>query len=149
MDDDVSETSEPPVDPNDPRPYARPRRQKLRFPGDMYTPQWVKYSGHAKEGYCGSCKPGKWLQLKNSAYWYHKQIFHGISPVSGKMFVPPVETRKSDADDCTEGLCHQCCQWIPIITKKKNSMLWFRHAYKCHIYIKPKSYLPKKNVKKN
>ncbi|RGB30763.1 hypothetical protein C1646_607336, partial [Rhizophagus diaphanus] len=110
---------------------AKPRNQKLKYPGDMYTPQWVRYSGHIKEGYCDNCKPGKWLQLKNSAYWYHKQFFHGISSVSGKMFVPPVETRKSDAGDYTEGLCHQCRQWVTIsTTKKKNSFLWFRHAHK-------------------
>ncbi|RIB12542.1 hypothetical protein C2G38_1976455 [Gigaspora rosea] len=134
---------EPPADLNDPKPDAQPRRQKLKYPGDMYTPQWVRYPGHSKEGFCNDCKPGKWLQLKNSAYWYHKQFFHGISSVSGKMFVPPVETRKFESGDCTEGLCHQCGQWVPIATsKKKNSMLWFRHAHKCHVYIKPKSYPP-------
>ncbi|CAG8454963.1 13185_t:CDS:2, partial [Cetraspora pellucida] len=102
LNDIVPETPEPPIDLNDPRPDAQPRRQKLKYPGDMYTPQWVRYSGHSKEGFCDDCKPGKWLQLKNSAYWYHKQFFHGISSVSGKMFVPPVETRKFDSGDCTE-----------------------------------------------
>ena len=48
---------------------AMPRRQKLRYEGDHYTPKWVRYTGHLKEGYCESCDPGKWLQLKNSAYW--------------------------------------------------------------------------------
>jgi hypothetical protein len=50
-------------------PEARPRKQKLRFIGDEYTPQWVRYNGQSKEGLCDTCKPGKWLQLKNSAYW--------------------------------------------------------------------------------
>jgi hypothetical protein len=50
-------------------PEARPRKQKLRFVGDKYTPQWVRYNGQLKEGLCDTCKPGKWLQLKNSAYW--------------------------------------------------------------------------------
>lgn len=48
---------------------AMPRRQKLRYDGDSYTPKWVRFTGHLKEGYCDSCQPGKWLQLKNSAYW--------------------------------------------------------------------------------
>ncbi|KAL7324293.1 hypothetical protein PS15p_210821 [Mucor circinelloides] len=48
---------------------AMPRRQKLRYDGDNYTPKWVRFTGHLKEGYCDSCQPGKWLQLKNSAYW--------------------------------------------------------------------------------
>jgi hypothetical protein len=50
-------------------PEARPRRQKLRFHGDMYTPKWVRYNGQSKEGLCDTCQPGRWLQLKNSAYW--------------------------------------------------------------------------------
>lgn len=48
---------------------ARPRRQKLRYPEDKYTPKWVRYNGQAKEGLCDTCQPGKWLQLKNSAFW--------------------------------------------------------------------------------
>jgi hypothetical protein len=48
---------------------ARPRRQKLRYIGDLYTPQWVRYNSQSKEGLCDTCKPGKWLQLKNSAFW--------------------------------------------------------------------------------
>jgi Domain of unknown function (DUF4451) len=51
-------------------PEARPRQQKLRYTGDQYTPKWVRYNGQAKEGLCDTCSPGKWLQLKNSAYWY-------------------------------------------------------------------------------
>ncbi|CAG8622847.1 2801_t:CDS:2 [Funneliformis mosseae] len=150
QDDFIPETPQPSVDLSNSRSDAQPRRQKLRYPGDMYTPQWVRYSGHAKEGYCDNCKPGKWLQLRNSAFWYHKQFFHGISSVSGKTFVSPIETRKFD-DDCIEGLCHQCGQWVPIAaTRKKNSMLWFRHAHKCHVHIRPKSCPPcVKNAKGN
>ena len=59
------------------------------------------------------------------------------------MFIPPIETRKFDAGNSTEGLCHQCNQWVPVATtKKKSPMLWFHHAHKCHVYVKPKSYLP-------
>jgi len=45
------------------------RKQKLRYEGDHYTPQWVRNAGQAKEGFCDTCVPGKWLQLKNSAFW--------------------------------------------------------------------------------
>lgn len=111
-------------------PEARPRKQKLRFPDDQYTPRWVRYNGQAKEGLCDTCKPGKWLQLKNSAYWYHKQFFHGISSVSGKEFIQPLEKRWID-QDVMEGLCHQCGQWVPVTNnKRKNSVLWYRHAHK-------------------
>jgi hypothetical protein len=47
-----------------------PRKQTLKFDNDMYTPHWVRYHGSKKEGYCDLCKPGKWLQLKTSAFWY-------------------------------------------------------------------------------
>ncbi|RUS29605.1 hypothetical protein BC938DRAFT_480459 [Jimgerdemannia flammicorona] len=125
-------------------PDAKPRRQRLRYPGDKYTPIWVRYSGQLKEGFCDTCKPGKWLQLKNSAFWYHKQFIHGISSVSGREFVPPVERRWAD-QDVMEGLCNQCLQWVPISnTKRKNTMLWYRHAHKCHVYHKPKSVSGKK-----
>jgi len=118
---------------------ARPRRQRIRYPGDCYTPKWVRYSGQAKEGYCDSCQPGKWLQLKNSAYWYHKQFYHGISSVSGRHFMDPIDQRWGD-QDAIEGLCHQCRHWISICTsKRKNSVLWYRHAHKCHVYHKPKA----------
>ncbi|ORZ09956.1 hypothetical protein BCR42DRAFT_454916 [Absidia repens] len=122
---------------------ARPRRQKLRYIGDMYTPQWVRYNGQSKEGLCDTCKPGKWLQLKNSAFWYHKQFFHGISSVSGAEFMKPMDTRWVD-QDIVEGLCHQCQQWVSVSNvKRKNSVLWYRHAHKCHVYHKPKNGSPK------
>ncbi|KAJ2544888.1 hypothetical protein EV175_005857 [Coemansia sp. RSA 1933] len=119
-------------------PKARPRRQKVRFSDDMYTPMWVRNNGQQKEGFCDTCAAGKWLQLKNSAFWYHKQFFHGISSVSGRPFVRPLQVRHYDAD-IIEGLCHQCHQWVPIAnSKRRNSVLWFRHAHKCHVYHKPK-----------
>ncbi|KAJ2325287.1 hypothetical protein GGH92_010487, partial [Coemansia sp. RSA 2673] len=106
---------------------TRPRRQKLRFSDDLYTPMWVRNKGQQKEGFCDTCEPGKWLQLKNSAFWYHKQFYHGISSVSGRPFVRPLQVRHFDAD-IIEGLCHQCRQWVPVANaKRRNSVLWFRH----------------------
>ncbi|KAJ2678363.1 hypothetical protein GGI25_002348 [Coemansia spiralis] len=117
---------------------AWPRRQKVRFSDDMYTPMWVRNKRQDKAGFCDTCSPGKWLQLKNSAFWYHKQFFHGISSVSGRPFVRPLQVRHFDAD-IIEGLCHQCNNWVPIANaKRRNSVLWFRHAHKCHVYHKPK-----------
>ncbi|ORY41813.1 hypothetical protein LY90DRAFT_334762, partial [Neocallimastix californiae] len=120
------------------------RQQKVRFEGDMYTPKLVRYSGNTKEGFCDQCNPGRWLQLKNSAYWYHKQFFHGISSVSGKPFRSPLATKILDYAeilDSVVGLCHHCKKWIPLmITKKRKindiinnngmTILWYRHAHK-------------------
>lgn len=61
-----------------------PRTQDLRFEEDQYTPLWVRQDGKDKEGWCALCPGnGKWLQLKNSAFWYHRQFQHGISSSSG------------------------------------------------------------------
>ena len=38
--------------------------------------------------------------------------------------------------DLVEGLCHQCGQWVAVSNvKRKNSVLWYRHAHKVNIYI--------------
>ncbi|KAJ2745799.1 hypothetical protein GGI20_001854 [Coemansia sp. BCRC 34301] len=134
----VPDLSPPAAADSNARAKDMPRRQKVRFSEDMYTPMWVRNNGQQKEGFCDTCVPGKWLQLKNSAFWYHKQFFHGISSVSGRPFVRPLQVRRFDAD-IVEGLCHQCRQWVPIANpKRRNSVLWFRHAHKCHVYHKPK-----------
>ncbi|CEP16441.1 hypothetical protein [Parasitella parasitica] len=130
----------PTINENNQLLAAMPRKQKLRYDGDNYTPKWVRFTGHLKEGYCDSCQPGKWLQLKNSAYWYHKQFYHGISSVSGKSFIKPLEQRIGKGD-MIEGLCHQCHRFVSACNgkKKNNYMLWYRHAHKCHLYDKPKA----------
>jgi hypothetical protein len=46
-----------------------PRMQTKRFDNDLYTPQWVRFAGSKKEGLCELCDGGRWLQLKNSAFW--------------------------------------------------------------------------------
>ncbi|KAL7750200.1 hypothetical protein RI367_004373 [Sorochytrium milnesiophthora] len=118
------------------------REQSLRFDGDMYTPRLVRFSGHAKEGYCDLCPEGRWLQLKNSAFWYHKQFYHGISSVSGQPFFDPLEKRivlDPSGSETVHGFCHHCRQWITISSsKRRNSVLWYRHAHKCHEYQRPK-----------
>ena len=57
-------------DPEDDDDDNKARKQKLRFPEDLYTPLWVKGAATQKEGLCDMCPPpGRWLQLKNSAFW--------------------------------------------------------------------------------
>lgn len=108
-----------------------PGEQKLRFEGDMYTPKYVRGHGHKREGWCGICKPGRWLVLKNSAFWYDKSFTHGISAASGMAFKGPKETRRMSGNpDVWEGLCGSCDGWIALISSKKKGTTWFRHAYK-------------------
>ena len=108
-----------------------PRKQDLRFDGDLYTPKYVRGHGNKREGWCGVCKPGRWLVLKNSAFWYDKSFSHGICASTGAAFEGPKETRRMAGNpDVWEGLCHSCGDWIALISSKKKGTTWFRHAYK-------------------
>ena len=115
-------------------PDMEPSEQELRFEGDLYTPRFVRGHGNKREGYCGLCKPGRWLVLKNSAFWYDKSFTHGISAATGLPFDAPKETRRMSGNpDVWEGLCGTCDEWIALISNKKKGTTWFRHAYKVRI----------------
>lgn len=121
----------PPEDMNPSDPEMIPREQELRFEGDLYTPRWVRGHGNKREGWCGICKPGRWLVLKNSAFWYDKSFSHGISAATGSSFQEPQQRRRMDGNsDVWEGLCGSCNDWIALVSSKKKGTTWFRHAYK-------------------
>jgi hypothetical protein len=126
------EQSVPPEEDMKPEdPDMEPSEQELRFEGDLYTPRFVRGHGNKREGYCGLCKPGRWLVLKNSAFWYDKSFTHGISAATGQPFDAPKETRRMSGNpDVWEGLCGTCDEWIALISNKKKGTTWFRHAYK-------------------
>jgi hypothetical protein len=133
----------PPEDMNPSDPDMVPHEQELRFDGDLYTPRWVRGHGNKREGWCGICKPGRWLVLKNSAFWYDKSFTHGISAATGSPFQEPQETRRMDGNpDVWEGLCGSCNEWVALVSSKKKGTTWFRHAYKV-------SHLPFENVRRN
>ncbi|SPN98349.1 uncharacterized protein DNG_01396 [Cephalotrichum gorgonifer] len=105
----------PPEDMEPSDPDLVPHEQELRFEGDLYTPRWVRGHGNKREGWCGICKPGRWLVLKNSAFWYDKSFTHGISAATGSPFQEPHETRRMDGNpDVWEGLCGGCNDWIAL-----------------------------------
>lgn len=121
----------PPPEDSDCEEDVVPRAQQLRFDGDLYTPKYVRGHGNKREGWCGICKPGRWLVLKNSAFWYDKSFTHGISAATGNAFEGPKQTRRMKGNpDVWEGLCHSCNEWIALISSKKKGTTWFRHAYK-------------------
>ncbi|KAJ5038283.1 uncharacterized protein L3040_007150 [Drepanopeziza brunnea f. sp. 'multigermtubi'] len=129
----------PPEDMNPSDPEMIPHEQELRFDGDLYTPRWVRGHGNKREGWCGICKPGRWLVLKNSAFWYDKSFTHGISAATGSPFQEPQKTRRMDGNpDVWEGLCGSCNEWVALVSSKKKGTTWFRHAYKCHTHPKIK-----------
>lgn len=127
----------PEADMNPEDPDMIPHEQALRFEGDLYTPRWVRGHGASREGWCGICKPGRWLVLKNSAFWYDKSFSHGVSAATCLPFNGPREMRRMDGNpDVWEGLCHQCNDWMPLVSNKKKGTTWYRHAYKCHTHNK-------------
>ncbi|KAI8401404.1 hypothetical protein FOFC_18273 [Fusarium oxysporum] len=129
----------PPEDMNPEDPDMIPCEQELSFEGDLYTPRWVRGHGNKREGWCGICKPGRWLVLKSSAFWYDKSFSHGISAATGSSFQEPQQKRRMDGNpDVWEGLCGSCEQWIALVSSKKKGTTWFRHAYKCHAHLKVK-----------
>jgi hypothetical protein len=129
----------PPEDMDPEDPDMKPHEQELRFEGDLYTPRWVRGHGNKREGWCGICKPGRWLVLKNSAFWYDKSFTHGISAATGSPFQEPQDSRRMDGNpDVWEGLCGSCNEWIALVSSKKKGTTWFRHAYKCHSHPKVK-----------
>ena len=97
----------------------------------LYTPRWIRGHGKDREGWCGICKPGKWLILKTSAFWYDKSFMHGISAPTGKPFQEPREMRRSETNpELWEGSCGGCGEWVAMTSHKKKGTTWFRHAYK-------------------
>jgi hypothetical protein len=110
------------------------RRQGLRFEGDLYTPKIVRSEKNKKEGFCDLCPaPGKWLQLKNSAFWYHKIFVHGVS-TTGIYFDSPVQFRiiwnclrmETEADGCmvklaVEGLCGHCYSYVHLSNNRNKT----------------------------
>ncbi|KAI1949826.1 hypothetical protein LOZ57_002304 [Ophidiomyces ophidiicola] len=130
--------SPPPEDMMPADPTMVPHEQDLRFENDLYTPKWVRGHGNKREGWCGICKPGRWLVLKNSAFWYDKSFTHGVSAVTGQAFAAPKDIRRTEGSaNIWEGLCGNCDQWVGLVTSKKKGTTWFRHAYKCHNHYKP------------
>ncbi|MBE7182669.1 MAG: DUF4451 domain-containing protein [Terriglobus roseus] len=114
------------MNPEDPE--LVPQWHEPRFPGDLYTPKWVRGHGGKREGWCGICKPGRWLVMKNSMYWYDKSFTHGVCAPIGAAFQGPLDTRA--VGDEWEGLCGSCGAWVPLLNRKKGRTTWFRHVYK-------------------
>lgn len=112
-------------------PSMMPHEQELRFENDLYTPRWVRGHGIKREGWCGICKPGRWLVLKTSAFWYDKKSTHGICAATGRAFTPPREMRREEGNaNIWEGLCGTCARWVRLDSNKKTETAWYKHADK-------------------
>ncbi|TDL26719.1 hypothetical protein BD410DRAFT_715454, partial [Rickenella mellea] len=121
---------------------------------DLYTPRFVKGIGRDKVGLCPICYESRergglgkteWLSMKFSAFNYHMQYAHGISPTTALPFSPPIEFRtihrepnhKNEKEEMLEGMCHKCQNWIPLegvkcVEAKLKEIYWWKHAAACH-----------------
>ncbi|CAL1702434.1 unnamed protein product [Somion occarium] len=108
---------------------------------DLYTPRYVKGRGNTKVGLCPICcesvkrgGAGKklWLSMKFSAFNYHMQYSHGISPLSKAPFSPPVAFQLTDQPSALKnqktkilkGKCHKCQKWVPVEGPKEVETKW-------------------------
>ncbi|KAL4244557.1 hypothetical protein ABKN59_009993 [Abortiporus biennis] len=130
-------------------------------PLDLYTPRFVKGRGTTKVGLCPCCAEsvkrggeGKklWLSMKFSAFNYHMQYTHGISPVNSLPFSPPTAFRiiartgpkgtelaigKHEKSHLMQGKCHKCNKWVNVegikdVPTKVKEIFWWKHAAACH-----------------
>lgn len=100
-------------------------------PYDAYTPKYKRGTKGQLEGFCGLCKPGRWLNMKNSRYWYDKNYNHGINSKTRKAFDLPVDRRfKMGHSVIREGLCGVCNRWIDMDSCRMSWKHWWKHAYK-------------------
>lgn len=121
---------------------------------NLYAPRRTRGIGADKHGLCPICAEppsrggrGKALMLnmKTSAFNYHMQYVHGLSPKTGLPFSPPIAFRASsrktvgarEKATLEEGLCHACSRWIVVEGVKAVDVLvpeiyWWKHASTCH-----------------
>ncbi|GAA6032706.1 hypothetical protein JCM8097_000751 [Rhodosporidiobolus ruineniae] len=136
------------------QPPADAKWNKASDPLNLYWPRFVRGNADDKCGMCPVCAEPrerggegeqKWLKLKNSSYVYHMSYAHGLSNTTGLPFSPPVELRvvptgnknKDTRPEMTEGKCHKCHVWVPLLSIKNveaivPELIWWKHAKKCH-----------------
>ena len=92
--------------------HLRDRRSE----DDKYSPIWIRGHGIDREGLCPLCSPPVWLKIKQSAYWYHMNFFHGICAATGQPYKRPISYRfayeERNCKRVVEGHCGSCLHWI-------------------------------------
>lgn len=104
----------------------RARREEPMFGGDLFTPGYVRGYGKDKEGFCGRCEPGVWLNIEDDSYRENLMYKHGIHS-SGIPLPRPSNLRKHEGK--WQGFCEACQGWRTIRATDKG-WNWFRHCVK-------------------
>lgn len=117
--------------------------RQRRFAEDSYSPLMVRGRGAGREGCCPLCNDCQvWLKIKQSAYWYHMNFFHGICAATGRPYPPPAEIKRQAIQGKPEsvrvyGSCADCQEWILLaneLSKHEESIpmnAWYKHSQKC------------------
>ena len=102
--------------------------------GDLYNPKYIRGVGQQRQAWCGHCRPGHWLGLKKSAWWYHRSYHLGLNSRTGRPFDKPTRHRTVEGrDGLWEGLCGNCGEWVVLKKNRKTVNSWFRHANKVRV----------------
>lgn len=127
-----------------PKNYNGIQLRDRRSEDDFYSPIWIRGRGADREGLCPICSPPIWFKIKQSAYWYHMNFFHGISAATGRPYKRPLSYRLSETVvgvKRVEGHCGHCLLWVVIAADYQNREIdkdslnltsWYKHAQKCH-----------------
>ncbi|KAI9281223.1 hypothetical protein BC943DRAFT_258015, partial [Umbelopsis sp. AD052] len=114
-----------------------PIEQGVRFPGDQYTPVWVRFHGRRRQGRCEQCvhlnRNILWFKLRTSQYLYHKLNAHGITHATGRPFPKPTDVRLN-VNGTREGWCNVCNTFQIAYTPRGRPPMsrwapWYRHVY--------------------
>ncbi|KAJ2961396.1 hypothetical protein NQZ79_g3433 [Umbelopsis isabellina] len=102
----------------------------LKFPGDLYTPTWIKIKDGKRWGLCRYCfkeDENQWFKMKCSSYRYHMNTHHGICS-NGKYFAQPLD-RRVLPDGSVDFYCHECNRYKHVQRHPQDDIIkWWRHA---------------------
>jgi hypothetical protein len=121
-------------------PDLIPRREEAMFGGDLFTPGWVRGYDEAKEGFCGRCVVGHWVNIPDGTYEFHLTYLHGLPSTGLPLPRPSVIREVEDAPGTWEGFCDSCQGWR-LLKKTKRGWNWFRHCltvcrtFACVLYL--------------
>jgi len=104
-----------------------PRREESTFGGDLFTPGWVRGYGKTKEGWCGRCEVGHWVNIPSGDYEFHLTYLHGL-PYTGLPLPRPSAIREIEAQEGSwEAYCDICESWRTL-KRTKQGWNWWRHC---------------------
>lgn len=108
-------------------PSLAPHEEPLTHELDFSTPKWVRGVETTQEGWCGICRPGRWVPSNSGKFLTHMIFTHGMSH-RDELSRRPLEVRRIEVNPLAwEGLCNLCWRWVPLISDTFWGKFWFGH----------------------